>query len=226
MSLMEIARSLTVRSVRIPGGRSIGQDTASVSASAAVNERVALILEAACRVVAREGAHGLRMASVAEEAGVSKALVHYYFSTRQELLRNAFAFSEERLAAAVADGLAGLATGAERLEQALLASLGPEPPFREQRALWNEVWSSLRFDDALRPLVERSYREWLGRIVALVEEGLDDGSIPASVDPVESGWRLGAVADGVDSLLYLGLVDRDTAHVLVRGSIRRELADA
>ena len=34
-----------------------------------------------------EGAHGLRMASVAAEAGVSKALVHYYFATRQELLR-------------------------------------------------------------------------------------------------------------------------------------------
>jgi AcrR family transcriptional regulator len=54
------------------------------------------ILEAACRVIVREGPHGLRMARVAEEAKVSKALVHYYFATRQELLRNAFAFSEQR----------------------------------------------------------------------------------------------------------------------------------
>jgi AcrR family transcriptional regulator len=197
-----------------------------VSASAAVNERVARILEAACRVVAREGAHGLRMASVAEEAGVSKALVHYYFSTRQELLRHAFAFSEERLATAVADELAELDTGAERLEHTLLASLGPEPPFREQRALWNEVWSTLRFDDDLRPLVERSYREWIERIVELVAEGRTDGSVPASVDPLESGWRLAAVADGVDSLLYLGLVDRDTARSLVRGGLERELASS
>ncbi len=54
-------------------------------------DRIAAILEAACRVIARDGAHGLHMQAVADEAGVSKALVHYYFATRQELLRRAFA---------------------------------------------------------------------------------------------------------------------------------------
>ena len=87
----------------------------TVSASPPLTDRVVAILEAACRVVVREGAHGLRMASVAEEAGVSKALVHYYFSTRQELLRSAFAFSESRLDQLVDDEIAGLQTGAERL---------------------------------------------------------------------------------------------------------------
>src|SRR5712692_5239565 len=96
-------------------------------------DRVVAILEAACRVVVREGAHGLRMASVADEAGVSKALVHYYFSTRQELLRSAFAFSEGRLDQLLEEEIAGLKTGAARLERALLVSIDADTPISEQR---------------------------------------------------------------------------------------------
>jgi AcrR family transcriptional regulator len=188
------------------------------------NERVAGILEAACRVIVREGAHGLRMASVADEAGVSKALVHYYFSTRQELLRHAFDFSERRWHEAVDAELAAASSAAERIERMLLVSIEPGVPFREQRALWNEVWSSLRSDAELRPLVARSYRAWIERIVALIGVGREDGSVPEKVDAEHAGWRLAAAADGLDSLLYLGLVDREGARELIRGSIARELA--
>lgn len=187
-------------------------------------ERVASILEAACRVVVRDGAHGLRMASVAQEAGVSKALVHYYFATRQELLRNALVFSEARWTEALDGELGRLRTGAERLERVLLVTVDPKSHFSEQRALWNEVWSTLRFDDDLRPLVERYYRSWLDRIVALVEEGREDGSIPPQVDARDAGWRLAAAADGFDALLYVGLARRADARRLLRGALQRELA--
>ena len=200
--------------------------TTHAETGAAASERVVAILESACRVVVREGAHGLRMASVAREAGVSKALVHYYFSTRQELLRSAFTFTESRWREAVSAELAALRTGRERVARVLLASIDVEPPFGDQRALWNEVWSSLRFDDELQPLVTESYRTWLAQIVELVEEGRADGSIPGSVDATQAGWRLAAVGDGLDSMLYLGLVDRESARELILGSLERELGSA
>jgi AcrR family transcriptional regulator len=200
----------------------MGQDD-PVSTVSPPSERVVAILEAACRVIVREGAHGLRMAAVASEAGVSKALVHYYFATRRDLLRGAFSWSEERWRAALADRLAAVDTGAERVEQALLMSVDPSEPFAGHRALWNEVWSSLRFDDELRPLVESSYRAWLERLAELVREGLADGSIDGSVDPVETAWRLAALGDGIDSVLYLELVARKKAQSLLRDGIRLEL---
>jgi AcrR family transcriptional regulator len=197
--------------------------SAAAPTTHASTERSVHILEAACRVIVRDGAHGLRMASVAEEANVSKALVHYYFATRQELLRNAFAFSEQRWQAATAAELETVTTGAARVERMLLVSIEPAHPFGEQRALGNEVWSSLRSDEELRPVVERSYRDWLDRIVAQIEAGKADGSIPAPVDAAAAGWRLAAAADGLDSLLYLGIVDREQAGELVRGAIAHEL---
>ena len=108
----------------------------------------------------------------------------------------------------------------------LLAGIEPDLPFSEQRALGNEIWSSLRSDDELRPLVERSYRAWLARLVGLIDGGRADGSIPAAVEAEPAGWRLAAAADGLDSLLYLGLVDRERAAKLMRGAIALELGTA
>jgi len=195
----------------------------TTAAAHPTNERTTGILEAACRVIVREGAHGLRMAGVADEAGVSKALVHYYFATRDELLRSAYAFSVERWHAAVTEALVGVETGRARVERVLLVSVEPDLPFSEQRVLWNEVWSSLRSDDELRPLVEGSYRASITRLVDLIEEGRADGSIPAAVEATAAGWRLSAVADGLDSLLYLELIDREQVGELLGSAIVREL---
>lgn len=190
------------------------------------NERVTEILRAACRVVVRDGAHGLRMAGVAAEAGVSKALVHYYFPTRQELLRAAVAFADARWHETVGEATGDLPTGAARLERALLASFETGTPFDEHRALWNEVWSSLRVDDELRPVVEGFYAGWHARLVEFLEEGRDDGSVPSEIDAVQTAWRLTATADGFDSMRYLELVDPETAGELMRDTIARELAPA
>src|SRR5262245_60685533 len=186
--------------------------------------RVDAILQAACRVVVREGAHGLRMATVAAEAGVSKALVHYYFATRQELLRSAFAYADRHLSAALDAELDGLGTGRERIERALLAGVEPGPPFAEQRALWNQVWSGLADDDDLRPFVVQCYRAWIDRLTGLISAGQADASISAAVDPTTAATRLAALGDGLDSMLYLGLVDHATAGALAAAALERELA--
>jgi len=49
------------------------------------SDRKHTILDAACVVIARDGAARLRVADVAAEAGVSTALVHYYFPARADL---------------------------------------------------------------------------------------------------------------------------------------------
>jgi AcrR family transcriptional regulator len=197
--------------------------TEQAAASPAAASRVDEILRAACRVVVSSGASDLRIGTVAREAGVSRTLVHYYFTTRQELVRAAFAFAENLRIDALEAELTTLSTGADRAERALVRTI--DPTLEANPALWNEVWSSLRYDDELRPLVQERYRAWADRIVQLLEEGRKDGSVPPSVDPVGAGWRLAAAADGVDSILYLGLLDRDDARALLASCVARELEE-
>lgn len=194
----------------------------NLAPSRTASNRVDDILRAACRVVVTHGAHALRIGNVAREAGVSRTLVHYYFQTRQELLHATFAYSEDRRVQALEAELADLATGLERAERALDRTLDPE--LEETPALWNEVWSSARDDEELRPLVQQRYRAWAERIVRLIEEARADGSVPSSVDAEAAGWRLAATADGLDSIQYLGLLDRDGALAVLRSAVERELA--
>jgi AcrR family transcriptional regulator len=195
--------------------------TAGSGSGRAAGGRVDAILRATCRVVVSEGAHELRIGRVAELAGVSKALVHYYFSTRQELLRAAFAFAEDERERALEAELASLPSGAPRVERALVRAI--DPVAGDTPALWNEVWSSLRADPELRPLVQERYRAWAGRIVRLIAEGKEDGSVPASVDASGAGWRLAAIADGLESILYLDLLEVDVARTLLSSALAGEL---
>jgi AcrR family transcriptional regulator len=193
---------------------------------AAETERVVAIVEATCRVIGRDGPSGLRMEAVAREAGVSKALVHYYFATRRELLRAAFLYSEDRANARLEAELALLETGAGRLERFLVLDLDDEPVFHENRALWSEAWSLMRLDDELRPEVERLYRAWAARLTELVEEGQRDGSIPGAVEPEPLARRLAALVDGLESQLLIGVASVDEAVGMLRESIAFELGFA
>lgn len=49
-----------------------------------------LILEAARKVFARKGLEGARMQEIADEAGINKALLHYYFRNKEKLFELIF----------------------------------------------------------------------------------------------------------------------------------------
>ena len=54
------------------------------------------ILAAAAELISEEGIDEVRIARVANRAGASTALVHHYFSTREELLEQALVHSFEQ----------------------------------------------------------------------------------------------------------------------------------
>ena len=67
-------------------------ETAETTRAETTRER---ILEAACDLIAADGIDDVRIARVATRARASTALVHHYFSTREELLEQALIHSFE-----------------------------------------------------------------------------------------------------------------------------------
>ncbi len=187
-------------------------------------DRVVEILDAACRVIARDGWAGLRMNAVARQAGVSKALVHYYFSTRKELLRAAFGRSEDLANAGVDAELAGVDDPRARLEQYLLLVLDGRQVFAENRALWNEVWSGIRLNAEIRPDVEKRYSFWIDRLAELIDESREDAPAEGNAETRNAAWQLAASLDGIEGLMLLGLVPHETATQLVLQSIAGTMA--
>jgi AcrR family transcriptional regulator len=137
------------------------------------------ILDAACELIASGGIDELRIARVATRAGASTALVHHYFSTREELLELALAQSfelagDERFGGS---GPGGSATAG--LARAIADCLPLPGEHERQWVLWVELWLRAVRDPDLQPIAARLYARYRDWIAAAIEAGVRSGEFRA-----------------------------------------------
>jgi AcrR family transcriptional regulator len=176
------------------------------------------ILEAACDLIAADGIDDVRIARVAMKAGASTALVHHYFSTREELLEQALLHSfeqagDERFADAEAEAPNATAALAIAIEECL-----PVPGRLERDwVLWVELWLRAAREPGLRPLAASlyaRYHEWLEDVL---RRGIDSGEFTAPDDLAALTDRTMALLDGLGlrALLRDPTMDIDAARAEV-----------
>jgi AcrR family transcriptional regulator len=178
------------------------------------------ILEAACRAIARDGSRRVRLQDIAAEAGVSKALLHYYAKSREQLLANAFEYGDERARMRVKQEIAGGGTGSERLRTLLHLYFADETEVREDWMIWSEFSASAVFDPGLSARMRRAFADWSDWLEQIVRDGLRDGSISSDRAPEELVAVLTALVDGLGLQLVRGLMTAEAA----RQSLDRVLA--
>jgi AcrR family transcriptional regulator len=168
------------------------------------------ILQAACELIAERGIGGARIAQIAKAAGVSTALVHYHFRTREVLLAETLDYAFD-LASAVrlrppgenGDGDAGADSAAKRLADVVEQSLPTTGPARREWQLWAELWLGAARDPSLRPIAAQMYARYRTWIAAAIAEGVAAGEF-ADVDPVQTADLAMAVIDGIGLRVLLG----------------------
>src|SRR3989442_960600 len=130
------------------------------------------ILQAAVTVIGQRGLCDTRISDIAERAGASSALVLYYFGSKDRLLAEALAFSEERFYAETADELASADSATDQLVRLIERSCSPgsvsRKNWRDEWLLWLDMWArSPRDPDVARDreVLDRRWRETIARIV-------------------------------------------------------------
>jgi AcrR family transcriptional regulator len=183
------------------------------------------ILEAACDLIAEEGIDDVRIARVAMRAGASTALVHHYFSTREELLEEALIHSfeqagDERFAAEPQEE-----TAASRLARAIGESLPLPGPQEREWVLWVELWLRAVRDPDLRPVAARLYERYRRWLEGIIRAGVESGEFRADVDVAGVADRAMALLDGAGVRVLFGdpAMDFDRAFALVAASLAQEL---
>lgn len=150
------------------------------------------ILQAAAEVIAERGVIGTRIADVAERAGTSAPGVLYWFATKDELLTEALAFSDDRFYASLREELELL--GSARARMTRIVELWPAEGDRET-VLWMELWVRALRDPAVSAARERLDARWREVIANVVREGQAAGEF-APVDPEAFALTIGALMDG------------------------------
>jgi AcrR family transcriptional regulator len=180
------------------------------------------ILEAACDLIAAEGIDDVRIARVAMRAGASTALVHHYFSTREELLEQALLHSfelagDERFAQADDES----ATATARLAAAIEESLPGEGRLERDWVLWVELWLRAARNPELRPFAAELYGRYRDWLAGVIEAGVKRGEFDPPEDLDDLLDRAMAVLDGAglrallrDPAMEIGRARRLAAELL------------
>ena len=183
------------------------------------------ILDAACERIASDGIDDVRIARIAQDAGVSPALVHYHFDTRERLLAEALEHSFARAGAArMGAGPAADAPAAERLAAMIEQSLPLAGEQEDDWVLWVELWLRTVRHPELRPVAEDLYarmHDWFATVIA---EGVRSGEF-ARCDPDEVTDRALALIDGAGlrALLRDRGMPLDRARRMVEAVLARDL---
>lgn len=184
------------------------------------------ILEAACDLIAADGIDDVRIARVAMKAGASTALVHHYFSTREELLEQALLHSfeqvgDDRFAEADAEARTATAALAEAIEECL-----PRPGrFERDWVLWVELWLRAAREPDLRPLAATLYARYHDWLEEVLKRGIESGEFEQPADLAALTDRTMALLDGLGlrALLRDPTMDIDAARAQVADFVAPQL---
>ncbi|MFL5891993.1 MAG: TetR/AcrR family transcriptional regulator [Solirubrobacterales bacterium] len=184
------------------------------------------ILDAACDLIAAEGIDEVRIARVAQRAGASTALVHHYFSTREELLEQALIHSFEQ---AGDERFQRRADAEETATQALARGLAESLPFpgpqEREWVLWVELWLRAVREPALRDVAARLYGRYRDWLAGLIRAGIETGEFSADADPNSLADLAMALLDGtgIRALIEDPEMDVERARALVAERLAAEL---
>jgi AcrR family transcriptional regulator len=156
------------------------------------------MLEAAAEVIGERGLCDTRIADVAERAGLSPALVVYYFGSKEKVLTEALAYAEDLFYIEAFRELTGIEGATEKLVRLieLACPAAERSETDEYWALWVELWSrALRNDEAARKR-EALDQRWRTTIAEVVREGQRSGEF-APCDPERFATYLAALMDGL-----------------------------
>lgn len=182
------------------------------------------ILVAAAGRIAREGIDGVRIARIAMDAGVSSALVHYHFETREALLAEALDYSYAQAGDARLESGLPHASHAERLQAMIDQCLPTTPELEQDWVLWVELWLRAIRHPELRPVAEELYARLRAWFADEITAGIADAEF-ARCDPEEVADRTLALLDGfgVRTLIGDSTIPLQRARQAVSGALARDL---
>jgi AcrR family transcriptional regulator len=185
------------------------------------------MLHAAAELICERGFGETRIADVAKRAGVSSALVIYYFGTRDRLLVDALRHSEESFYEAAEKMLAEVTSLRERLSLLIKWTCVPQTDNEIPGAwgLWFDLWAqAFRHDEVKAGRVELDAR-WRRMIVDAIKSAEASDELDVEVDARLFALEFSALLDGLSIQVALDdpEVDSEVAYEIAMRFAEREL---
>jgi AcrR family transcriptional regulator len=158
-------------------------------------ERKAQILEAAKKVFARLGFERARVDDIAEESGLSKGTLYWYFESKDAIIS---AIMDQFFAQELAHVRELLDAGLSAKENLLMFTRFVTEDIMKMQPLMSilfEYWSLLLRRKKVKQVLSNYYRSYLEIMVPIIERGISQGEF-RQVDAISAAIAIGAVFEG------------------------------
>jgi AcrR family transcriptional regulator len=147
----------------------------------------AQIVQAAIRVLARQGYARTSLMDIAKEAGMSKGAVHYHFPTKEALIQVVLETATDAVAKRTLDAWGTGGNPFESLRSSLAELWAVRAERTDEALVVADLLAQSQYDEALRPKLAAYYRYAASQVhqhlmSSLVEVGLTP-KVPAEVLP-------------------------------------------
>jgi AcrR family transcriptional regulator len=164
------------------------------------------LVQAAYGIIAAEGFEGLRVRDVAARAGVNIATLHYYFHTKEDLIRGVVDLLLQRFLTQTAPA----APAADAPGPAQLAQVFADPDYQlqttpEMFVVLTELHLRAGRDPAIRALLQPLDDGWRAHLTALCAAGQQAGTLRPDQDPARTAALLIALVKGLSLQAISGL---------------------
>ena len=172
---------------------------------AARGEKRPLILQAATEVFAEQGFAAVRVADIANRAGIGKGTVYEYFSSKEELLFAVFEWMNHGIADRIRKLLDKGGTTHERLQRML--DLGAEVT-REQvdmQAVVLDFWSASRgtkSEERYNLACLTTFRAYRKLVADVIRDGQTAGELKPEIDAEAVAIMIVAAMDGLGVQIF------------------------
>ncbi|MEU9889140.1 TetR/AcrR family transcriptional regulator [Sphaerisporangium sp. NPDC051011] len=185
-------------------------------------ERREEVVDAARRVILREGIEAATTRAIAKEAGYSNGVLTHYFADKDDILLSALRASHRHIVRRLKDKLAGR-TGLSALRELLLDNLPLDEERARETALEVGFWGRSLAGGTLLEVQREEAAELRHLVRALLDAAAAAGEITVGEDLDDVAERLLALVDGLSAhrLLYPDRVSPETLRRLMTAELDR-----
>jgi AcrR family transcriptional regulator len=155
------------------------------------------LVRIAYQLIAEKGFEGFRWREVAAQAGINNATLHYYFPTKEDLVRGVVEYLVQEFSKNRAKTESKEIGAAEELrcefEDVGIRLL--ESP--EQFLVMTELSVRASRDPAIAQILRYMQEGWRGHIIAMLERGVRDGVFRADLDLILTANGIMALLQGL-----------------------------
>jgi len=164
------------------------------------DERKQVLVGIAYQMLAEKGFEGLRVRDVAAGAGINIATLHYYFPTKEDLVREVVEHLLQQfltVTAPVSDQQEEMDSPQFQMRQIFLDTRYQLEHMPEMFIVLNELQVRAQRDVGMRQVLQALNDRWQGYITELCLQGSRQGLFRSDLDPARAASQIIALVKGV-----------------------------